>query len=344
MSERVCLIHHLQEIWEDGYRKFGTSFEEESQKIVDYLRSEQFDRVILILFEDISLQPEHFMSGLADYVDEVEEYGYGWERESVEEQFPEGEGSIWADGCSHSEVVMLDDWIKDLKGKNVTLTGAFDGECIETLSTALDHCGVKYTREEGLIVGSGVDYRMRFAPEGSPEEALEKIAAFTECQPVISPFDKHSQRTEMLEILAKTDFEDARSFEVINEYHCAMFGASRGFVTNCEDTSLLGFDGDRYDETEALEFDEIDIEDIEAVDIVIKDNQFIVHEDSYALFKAYQDLDVPEMPVHIVAIEDDPYDAMGIDWKHKHGYERLQHAAQRKIETPGAHFETPALS
>ena len=154
----ILLIHHLEEMWDRGYKNYDTHFEKESLKVINFIKNNEFDEVVLVRFEDFELGDEHYSVGLHEHVDRVETYGYGWQREELEEQDPEGEGVRWADGCDHSEVVLLDDWIKDLKGHNVTLVGAFEDECIATISAALEQCGVEYKREDSLIVGSGVDY------------------------------------------------------------------------------------------------------------------------------------------------------------------------------------------
>lgn len=49
-------------------------------------------------------------------------------------------------------MVLIADWMKKLPSKNVFISGAFDGECIEDLEIALDFLDIDYTRIEKLIV------------------------------------------------------------------------------------------------------------------------------------------------------------------------------------------------
>lgn len=155
---KILLLHHVEARWQKGYERYGTDFYEYADNIRNFIEHSDFDRIILVRFEDPELGDEHYVSGLANYIDHVEVYGYGWWRSQMEEQYPDGEGTIWADGCWHSEVVLLDDWLKGLRGHQLTIVGAFAGECVLTLTTALDHLGVSYKEEHSLIVGSGVPY------------------------------------------------------------------------------------------------------------------------------------------------------------------------------------------
>lgn len=343
MAERVCIIHHLEEMWSDGYRKFGTSFDQEAEKIIDYLENETFDRVILVRFEDHELSNEHYLSGLSEYVDEVEAYGYGCEREWAEDCYPDGEDDIWAEGCEHSEVVMLDDWIKSLKGKEVTLTGAFENECILTLSTAMDHCEVDYTREEGLIVGSGVEYEFRGPRPNSPEEIVDKVERFARDQLPVAPLDKERQRNDVLAVFVGIDYEDARSHEVISHYHEILYGASSGYTAVLGDPDLLEVDESLYEESDTCDPGDCDIDDIEAINVTIRDNAFVVNEDDYPVLKLYRDVGVTDMPVHIEDIEDDPYETLGLSFETKVQYQKLQKAAERKLASlkPGESILEP---
>ena len=56
------------------------------------------------------------------------------------------------EGGAHSEAVMIEDWMRELKGHNVTICGAFNGECIDDLETALRFLGVGFRKEKSLTV------------------------------------------------------------------------------------------------------------------------------------------------------------------------------------------------
>lgn len=141
---KTLIIHHLELCWESGYKKFGTSFEELIEKFAFHLDSVSYDRIILTRFEESAMGPEYWP--IANYVNEVLPYAYGWEA-TEKEAYPD----MFAEGGNHSEVVLIEDWMK-IPGE-VYISGAFDGECIEDLEIALRHCNVPFSRIEHLIVG-----------------------------------------------------------------------------------------------------------------------------------------------------------------------------------------------
>jgi len=148
---KVLIVHHLEMTWCDGYAMHYTSFDQEAEKLLQYLEDNNYcyDRIILTLFENWELQPEHYYTGLAEHIDEVHTYGYGWTEETVENSLDNIE---WIEGGCHSDFLPIYDWIKNLKGHEVHLCGAFDGECIDDMETALAGAEVEYKRISELIV------------------------------------------------------------------------------------------------------------------------------------------------------------------------------------------------
>lgn len=145
---KVLIIHHLEPMWSEGYEKFGTTFERLQEKFIDFLSENSFDRVILTRFEDWGASvAEGYFPELLEHINVFHPYAYGWDNECAEND-PER----FCEGGSHSEAVLIDDWMLPLKRAAVTISGAFDGECIEDLEIALRHVGVNFTREESLIV------------------------------------------------------------------------------------------------------------------------------------------------------------------------------------------------
>lgn len=140
---KTLIIHHLESMWEHGYKRAGYSYEELLFTFREYLEENYFSRVILTRFEDNYLEPEH--SIISEFITNVYDYAYGWEdcEETNNEDF--------CDGGSHSEKVLITDWMRELSGE-VFISGAFDGECIEDLEIALTHLSVNYTRIEPLII------------------------------------------------------------------------------------------------------------------------------------------------------------------------------------------------
>lgn len=143
----VLLIHHLQTCWDQSLFKISGKYSEEiATELVEFLSENHYDRVILTQFDNWQFEDMHHYSGLSQFVHECHEYGYGWEAEMFDDE------SDYIDGGNHSEVVYTPDWIKNLKGCEVHLCGAFDGECIEDMEIALSHCVGDFKRLEQFIV------------------------------------------------------------------------------------------------------------------------------------------------------------------------------------------------
>lgn len=160
---KVLIIHHLEMTWETGYNNHETSFYELASKIKTHIKKSNYDKIVLTQFENYKPQHEHYQSGIADLVTNWFDYGYGWDKEGCEveekigcngEVFQDNYGNEYVKGGDHSEIVLITDWMKEL-GRykdNVSICGAFDGECIEDLEIALTACDVKFRRLEKLIV------------------------------------------------------------------------------------------------------------------------------------------------------------------------------------------------
>lgn len=147
---RTIIIHHLQMMWETSLLKTGTSFEEMIIKVYEHLQEQQYDRVIVTNFEaNANLDPDQEL--LKEFDPEVYDYMYGWQREEIEEQGDRVEGTDFCEGGMHSEIVMIDEWMRELEGK-IYLCGAFDGECIEDMEIALHGAGKEFKRINELIV------------------------------------------------------------------------------------------------------------------------------------------------------------------------------------------------
>jgi hypothetical protein len=167
---KTLVIHHLEPMWQEGYRNQGTDFETLCERIGEHISENDYDRIILTRFESFRLdEPEYdFLTEQNPYI-ECKEYGYGWVLESfidedeeniddIRERIESGEiyelrfGSKLADGGNHSEVVMIEDWMESIKSDEVFICGAFDGECVEDLEIALGTLKIEFTRLEDYIV------------------------------------------------------------------------------------------------------------------------------------------------------------------------------------------------
>lgn len=158
---KVLIIHHLEEIWQFGYKKAGTSFWDLEYKFGEYLSKNSFDKVILTNFE---LPSWFFRNGfgfkgkydfyntypnIGTFITDYYEYSYGWERGELEEN-PE----MFVEGGNHSGAVLITDWIRELKNANaeVYLTGAFLGECLEDMEIALTSQNINWKYVNKLCI------------------------------------------------------------------------------------------------------------------------------------------------------------------------------------------------
>lgn len=155
-KSKVLILHHLEPYWNDALNShFNTSFTELAYNAISHIESEEYDEVIITNFELNRDQYYDIDNGveLLELSMRVVEYGYdGWERDSF--RYNGVEGVDYCDRGNNSEVVMLEDWTKELKEKEceVFVGGCFDGECLEDLEVALDYLEIPYNRVEELIV------------------------------------------------------------------------------------------------------------------------------------------------------------------------------------------------
>jgi hypothetical protein len=148
---KVLIIHHLEPCWNSGYQSKGESFESLQEKFIEFLNENSFTKVILTRFEDWTAKIEDgYFHEFLEKVSRVYDYAYGWEWEQFAEYTPD-EIEV-CEGGNHSQCVLIADWMHELKGADVTISGAFDGECIEDLEIALNHLEIPFTREESLIL------------------------------------------------------------------------------------------------------------------------------------------------------------------------------------------------
>jgi len=153
--KKVLIIHHLEPCWQSAYNKIAnTSFESLCQDFIEHIEDNQYDWIILTQFEDWKAQNDHYLTGIAHYIDQWEEYGYGWGKEVLEDERHVNPKyrQEWCNGGNHSEMVLIADWMKEIKNEDIYISGAFDGECIEDLEIALDFLKINYKRVESLII------------------------------------------------------------------------------------------------------------------------------------------------------------------------------------------------
>jgi len=141
-------------MWSTGFERLGHDLYEYAERLISHLDRLEYTRIILTQFEDWKPEAFHDEIGLTPYICQWEEYGYGWCREMFDndEQFIDNEGHTWVEGGEHSEIVLIDEWMHNLRGHTVSICGAFDGECIEDLEIALEGANVPFKRINDLII------------------------------------------------------------------------------------------------------------------------------------------------------------------------------------------------
>lgn len=175
-SNSTLIIHHFDSMFDEGLQKLGKSLESMSEELIDFMieNKDNIDKVILTTFEDhILTEPEQFrISEMAYELNmnfEHITYAYGWSRDVIDEDcenYPESERDIkWIQATrgysSDDDVLEIEEWHRELKGKNVVLTGAFDGECLNDLNTVLNFTGSNVNYYKPLCAGTGHSYEMK---------------------------------------------------------------------------------------------------------------------------------------------------------------------------------------
>jgi hypothetical protein len=147
LMNKVLIMHHVEPMWQNAMRQKGVIFDNYLADLWHHIDNSDYDQLILTQFEDCKLQDMHLEFGFGELCIDCYEYAYGWTFKAFED-CPEE----YIEGGSHSESVYIPQWLVDLKGKDVYLCGAFDGECIEDMEIALRHCVGKFTRINSLII------------------------------------------------------------------------------------------------------------------------------------------------------------------------------------------------
>jgi hypothetical protein len=168
----ILILHHFETIWNEGLSKFNTTFEDQLNKYIDYIldNKDTLDKVIITRFEGINFEDEHYpLISLLDNLNiqyECIEYGYGWTKDSNREFFsPKNENITWCQGTrdyhTEEDVILIEEWMHDLKNDNIFLAGSFENECVLDIKTAFDAINVNLTKLDDLVVGTFVEYEFK---------------------------------------------------------------------------------------------------------------------------------------------------------------------------------------
>lgn len=223
MSQNVLWLHHFHEYWSSGLEKEGTNFENEMSKVMDFVKHNDLDRIIITMYEENKLQPEH--SQLVEYCQnngiEIDsyEYNYAWYRDedSAEEIYQEEKfGKTWIYGTrdyhdGDCDVLEIEEWQHALKNNEdkVILGGAFARECLDDANTVLKHLEVDYEENQALCVGYGVEYKyIGESPDSLYSKYQEKI---DEIEVKIQLFTMNNDCDDDFESIMEVDREFLKS-------------------------------------------------------------------------------------------------------------------------------------
>lgn len=157
----VLILHHFQHYWEPSLVNCGTSFDECMKNACWFIIQNRPDKVIVTLFEQNEADGHH--SDLIDLCEafniEIEfiNYDYGWyydEEHHTQETF--GTEWCWGTRDHHTEgedIVLIEQWMHDLDDEEIWVGGAFVGECLCDLETALSTINKDPVLIDELCVG-----------------------------------------------------------------------------------------------------------------------------------------------------------------------------------------------
>lgn len=165
---KILVLHHFSDYWDYSLKNFNTNYEKEKEKVIDYLKNNEIDKVIITNFEGCDFEECHFdlIRKFENNISfEVYKYGYGWTRDNFSKKQLSKElfNKTWTYGKrdhhdGKNDILIIEDWQHDLKGHEVFIAGAFEGACINDLETVLEAIDCDYKKIDSLTVGTGVDY------------------------------------------------------------------------------------------------------------------------------------------------------------------------------------------
>lgn len=154
----VLFLHHFESFWEDKLNLSGTSIEKEKIKVVSYLKSKNFKRIIITKNKNIDFEIdyleilEHCIS--KGIIFDIYKYGCGTMKKSKYNDLNYKDTWCYGKRAYHDEndILLIKKWMKKLTNDHVYLGGCFEKECILDIETIFNCISVKYTKVPQLIV------------------------------------------------------------------------------------------------------------------------------------------------------------------------------------------------
>jgi len=145
---QVLILHHVEPMWAESIASVGgITFDELQRRAVNHIRHVEYDHVIVTRLENNDLDDEEYHPEFKVRVSTVHEYGYGWPAQALTDC-----PKHFVQGGSHSEAVLVPQWMKKLTKFKVFVGGCFDGECLDDLMVALRSQKIAPRRVSHLIV------------------------------------------------------------------------------------------------------------------------------------------------------------------------------------------------
>ena len=135
---KILIIHHVGPMWERSFDR-----EKLTTEIINHIESNYYDKVIATTLEGGDTYLE-----LMPYVNVIKGWSYGWEIDEklsdleYAEQYGIDRNDI-TESTGHPYAYLYQ-WIKDLKGHEITLMGGSLYECLYDLETTLEHLDIPY--------------------------------------------------------------------------------------------------------------------------------------------------------------------------------------------------------
>lgn len=144
---KILICHHIEPHWDKSLRKHGTSFLKLEEAVTKHVRRAKYDKVIVVRFETYSFDRDICdYETLYPYISDIVEYGVYYGNDYREEGFEHAYVS------AHEGYAPIAEWMYNLREHQISICGAFDGQCVADLEACLNHLKIKYRRIEDLIV------------------------------------------------------------------------------------------------------------------------------------------------------------------------------------------------
>lgn len=183
----ILWLHHFEDDWNYSMKEFNTNYEKELIKILNYLENENIDKVLVTRFlKNKSGDCHEFLIAFCQIKGiqiEFKEYGYGFRNDDNQYKKKDfGKSWIYGNRSGHDEndILIIEDFQRELKNHTIFLGGAFENECLNDVETVMNHLNINYTKIPELCVGTYADYSFFNTPNEKVMNFLNSNGIFEE--------------------------------------------------------------------------------------------------------------------------------------------------------------------